>query len=99
MTWEQRLRAADVVFIGVALDGPTASGIQRFRVSRYVKGAGSLRVRVATGVVQRPDGAGSITSVSIRVAAGERWLIYADRRRDGVLATSACAGSRRLARR
>jgi hypothetical protein len=96
-TPEQQLRNADVVFIGVALEGPTESGVQRFRVDRYVKGSGADVVAVATGVIARADGTGSTTSVSVEAAADERWRIYATQRVDGVaIETSVCAGSVKL---
>ncbi len=91
---EQRARAR-VIFDGVALEGPTATGIQRFRVTRYLKGRGPRIVRVRTGYVRRPDGSGSITSVSIMVKRGERWRIFATGNARTVLTTSVCAGSRR----
>ena len=91
---EQRARA-DVIFDGVALEGPTPTGVQRFRVSRYLKGRGPKVVRVSTGVVRRADGSGSITSVSIVVARGERWRILARGSARKVLRTSVCDGSRR----
>jgi hypothetical protein len=68
---EQRARA-DIIFDGVALEGPTATGVQRFRVIRYRKGRGPQIVRVQTGNVRRPDGTGSVTSVSVIAARGER---------------------------
>ena len=92
---EQRARA-DVVFDGVALEGPTATGIQRFRVARYLKGRGPLTVRVNTGNVVRADGSGTVTSVSITVKRGERWRIFAHGDPKRVLRTTACDGSRRL---
>lgn len=93
---EQRARA-DVIFDGVAMEGPTATGVQRFRVSRYLKGGGPRVVRVRTGVIRRPDGTGSITSVSVLAERGQRWRIYARGSPRGVLRTSVCDGSRRLA--
>jgi hypothetical protein len=92
---EQRARA-DVIFDGVAVEGPTASGVQRFNVVRYRKGSGPRVVRVKTGVVRRADGSGSITSVSIFVRRGERWRIFAQGSPRKVLTTSSCAGSRKL---
>ena len=71
---ELRTRA-DVIFDGRALDGPTATGVQRFRVIRYVKGHGPGIVRVSTGNVRRADGTGDVTVVSIVVRRGERWRI------------------------
>ena len=90
---EQRARA-DVIFDGVALEGPTATGIQRFRVTRYVKGRGPDVVRVATGNVRRADGSGSITSVAVVVARAERWRIFARASARRGLRTSICDGSR-----
>ena len=92
---QQRARAS-VIFTGVALENPTATGIQRFRVTRYLKGRGPAVLRVNTGNIRRADGSGSVTSVSIIVKRGERWRIYADGSVRKVLQTSVCAGSRRL---
>lgn len=91
---EQRARA-DFIFDGVALEGPTPSGIQRFRVTRYLKGRGPSVVRVNTGNIRRADGTGSITSVSISAKRGQRWRIYARGSSRKVLRTSLCDGSRR----
>ena len=91
LTAEQRFAMADVIFDGVALDGATATGIERFRVVRYVKGSGPEVARVATGRTTR-----SITSVAIAPVPGETWRIYARRRPDGTFATDECIGSRRL---
>jgi hypothetical protein len=96
-TEDQQRDRADVIFVGVASEGATASGVQRFQVERYLKGTGAGVVRVATGVVARSDGTGSLTSVSVVAAAGERWRIYATRRAEGTLETSVCAGSVKLA--
>ena len=91
------MERADLVFVGLTLEGPTATGVQRFRASRYLKGAGPREVVVATGVIKRPDGSGQTTSVSVEAAAGERWRIYATRRHeDSVLETNQCAGSTKL---
>ena len=92
---EQRARA-DVIFDGVALEGPTPTGVQRFRVSRYLKGRGPGIVRVSTGNIRRRDGSGSVTSVSITAARVERWRVFArgDARR--VLRTNVSDDSRRL---
>jgi hypothetical protein len=91
---EQRARA-NVIFDGVTLDGPTASGIQRFRVTRYLKGRGPRVVRVNTGNIRRADGTGSITSVSITAERGERWRIFARGSSRKILRTSLCDGSRK----
>lgn len=92
---QQRARA-DVIFDGVALEGPTASGVQRFRVARYLKGRGPAVVRVNTGNVRRTDGTGTVTSTSIDVRRGQRWRIFARGSATNVLRTSACDGSRKL---
>ena len=92
---EQRARA-DVIFDGVALEGPTSTGIQRFRVSRYLKSRGPTVVRVNTGNVRRADGSGTVTSVSIVVKRGERWRIFAQGSPRRVVRTSMCDGSRKL---
>jgi hypothetical protein len=92
---EQQARA-DVIFDGVALEGPTASGVQRFRVTRYRKGQGPRVVRVNTGYVRRADGTGTITSVSIVVRRGQRWRILGRGSARKVLQTNVCDGSRRL---
>jgi hypothetical protein len=98
LTGKQLEARADVIFVGVALEGPTPTGIQRFRVDRYLKGTGPEIEPVATGVVARPDGTGSITSVSVDVKAGERWQVYATKPSESdVLETSECAGSGKLA--
>lgn len=91
---QQRARAT-VVFEGLALEGATSSGVQRFRVTRYLKGRGPRLVRVETGYVRRADGTGSITSVSIVVRRGERWRIFARGSAGKTLRTTACDGSRR----
>jgi hypothetical protein len=89
------LRArADVIFDGVALEGPTATGVQRFRVKRFVKGAGPPVVRVRTGTIRRPDGTGMTTSVSLFVKKGERWRIFAQGSSRKVVRTTLCDGSR-----
>ena len=84
-----------MIFDGVALDGPTATGIQRFRVTRYFKGSGPRVVRVATGYVRRPDGSGTVTSVSLLVKRGERWRIFGQGSPRNVVRTTVCDGSRR----
>jgi hypothetical protein len=91
---EQRARA-DVIFDGVVLEGPTATGVQRFRVIRYLKGRGPRVVHVSTGNVRRADGSGSVTSVSVVAARGQRWRIFARGSPRKVLRTSVCDGSRR----
>lgn len=92
----QQRAAADVIFDGVALEGPTATGVQRFRVLRYRKGHGPTVVRVQTGTIRRADGTGSTTSVALFVRRGERWRIYGDGSPRRILRTNLCAGSRRI---
>lgn len=94
---EQRARAR-VIFEGVALDSPTTTGVQRFRVTRYVKGTGPKFVRVSTGEVKHAGGGGIVTSVSIHVVRGERWRIFSIDPARKVMRTSVCDGSKRLAR-
>ena len=92
---QQRARAS-VIFDGVALDSPTPTGVQRFRVARYLKGAGPAIVRVSTGEIRDPSGGGVVTSVSLHVLRGQRWRIFARGSARGVLRTSVCDGSKRL---
>lgn len=90
------LRArADVIFDGVALEGPTSTGIQRFRVNRFLKSRGPSVIRVNTGNIRRADGSGIVTSVSLVVKRGERWRIFGRGPARKVLRTSVCDGSRR----
>jgi hypothetical protein len=95
MSPAQQWARADVIFDGVALEGPTATGIQRFRVSRYVKGRGPEIVRVNTGNIRRRDASGSVTSVSVVAARSQRWRIFARGSARRVVRTSVCDGSRR----
>jgi hypothetical protein len=92
---EQRARA-DVIFDGVALEGPTATGVQRFKVTRFRKGRGPDIVRVQTGTVHRADGSGVSSSVSLFVKRGQRWRIFARGAAWKILRTNVCDGSRRL---
>ena len=94
---QQRARA-QVIFDGFVLEGPTATGVQRFRVIRYLKGRGPRIVRVATGVVRRPDGTGSTTSVSIHAERGERWRIFGRGSAYRLVRSTVCDGSRQLRR-
>lgn len=87
----QQLRQAQVVFVGIALNGwRTPTGIQRFRVGRYVKGSGPHIARIVAGI--------RMAGFGIQASAGERWRIYAQKGKKGVFYTSTCAGSHRLAR-
>jgi hypothetical protein len=94
LTAAQQRARADVIFDGIALENPTATGVQRFRVTRFLKGRGPKSVRVQTGNVLRPDGSGSTTSVSLFVKRGERWRIFARGSARRTLRTSLCDGSR-----
>lgn len=96
MTAVQQRARADLIFDAVALDGPTASGIERFRVIRYRKGSGPRIVRVETGRKKYPSGGGVVTSVSIDARRGQTWRIYARRVRRGLWETNVCDGSKRL---
>jgi hypothetical protein len=91
----QRARA-DVIFDGVALEGPTATAVQRFKVLRYRTGRGPTILRVQTGNRVFADGSGSITSVSLVVRKGQRWRIVGQGSVRRVLQTNVCSGSRRL---
>jgi hypothetical protein len=95
MTAAQQRARADVIFDGTALEGPTPTGIQRFRITRYLKGRGPQIVRVNTGYIRRADGGGSVTSVSLVVRRGERWRIFGRGNPQLVLRTSICDGSRK----
>jgi hypothetical protein len=96
MTAAQQSARADVIFNGRALEGPTATGIQRFRVTRYLKGRGPRIVRVDTMNIRRADGSGSTTSVSLVVKAGQRWRIFGRGSARKVVRSNVCGGSRRL---
>jgi hypothetical protein len=98
MTPAQQRARANVIFEGRALESATATGVQRFRVIRYLKGGGPQIVRVATGEVRYAGGGGVVTSVSLHVLRGERWRIYARGSARRILQTSVCDGSKRLAR-
>jgi hypothetical protein len=95
MSRAQQRSRADVIFDGVALEGPTATGVRRFRVNRYLKGRGPRIVRVSTGNIRHADGSGSVTSVSVIAARGQRWRIFARGSPWKVLRTTLCDGSRR----
>jgi hypothetical protein len=98
MTAAQQRARANIIFDGVALDGATASGIERFRVLRYQKGTGPRIVRLRTGRKLFSNGSGTTTSVSIDAARGEKWRLFARRVRPGLFETNVCDGSHRLRR-
>ena len=93
LTPAQQWALADVVFDGTALEGPTETGVQRFRVTRYLKGSGPAVVGVQTGNRRSSGGSVVTSSVAIAPAAGERWRIFARRLAGGTLDTNACLGS------
>jgi len=65
-------------------------------VGRYLKGTGPAIVRVATGVVRRADGSGSVTSVSLLVKRGDHWRIFGRGAAKTVVQSNSCTGSRKL---
>jgi len=82
-----------VVVDARALEGPTATGVQRFRVLRYLKGGGPVVIRVATGVARYPDGSWVASGKGLLVRRGERWRIFTRGRSRRILRTSVCDGS------
>lgn len=92
---ENRARAS-VIFDGVAIEGPTRTGVQRFRVTRYIKGSGPEVVRVNTGHIRRADGTRTFSSVSLIVKRSERWRIFGRGSAINTLQSNVCAGSRKL---
>jgi len=99
---QKQLRAqAQLVFNAVALRGPNYRGVllspARFRVRHYGKGSGPRFVRVTTAT--RKIGRDSYVTVGEGIAprAGELWRIYGSRGKNGVVQTSFCSGSARLA--
>ena len=96
MTAAQQRARAHIIFNGVALDGPPTTGIERFRVIRYLKGRGPKIVRLSTGRRRYPGGGGVTTSASIDARRGQTWRIYARRLRAGIFQTTVCDGSRRV---
>lgn len=100
----QQFAAARLVFIGVALPGPTAhyskrpvlASPARMRVERYLKGDGPQIVRVDTAVTIEGSDSIAVGEDGIDPSAGERWKIYTGSRRQP-FATSICGGSKRVA--
>jgi hypothetical protein len=89
----ERWKLAAVIVDARALEGPTATGVQRFRVVRYLKGGGPSVIRVATGVARKADGSGWTSGEGLFVHRGERWRIFARGSSRRVLRTSVCDGS------
>ena len=89
---------AAVIVDARALEGPTATGVQRFRVLRYLKGGGPAVIRVATGVARNPDGSWVASGEGLFVRRGERWRIFARGPSRRILRTSICDGSWRHGR-
>ena len=88
-----RWKLAAVIVDARALEGPTATGVQRFRVIRYLKGRGPALVRVETGVARNPYGSWVASSEGLFVRRGERWRIFARGPSRRILRTSICDGS------
>ncbi len=91
LTADQQFAGADVIFDAVALDGPTPTGIERFRVLRYVKSSGPVLIQVST-----ERRVFVFSSIAITATPGETWRIYAKRLAGGFFETNLCLGSRRL---
>lgn len=91
--------AAQTVFVGVMLTGPTVSTGQggilaspaRVRVVHYLKGSGPADVTVTTGVTQAGS-AVTDNAEGIEPHAGERWMIYTSSR-TMPYRTSVCEGT------
>jgi hypothetical protein len=95
-----RFAAAQIVFTGTILSGPTISTGQgnvllspaRVRVVHYVKGSGPAVVTVITADTR----GGTVTNAEgIRPQAGQNWKIYTTSR-SMPYQTSVCAGSMSL---
>ena len=89
----ERWTRAAVIVDARALEGPTATGVQRFHVLRYLKGGGPAVIRVATGVARNRDGGGVTSGEGLLVRRGQRWRIFARGSPRRVLRTSVCDGS------
>ena len=93
------LSRADVVFEGVASDGPIYGGQLadpiRFRVVEVIKGDSSAKEFLVNGGSQLVAGGLQTSSVALVVQAGEVWRIYASKYGLELL-TSNCSGSRLL---
>src|SRR5580765_280275 len=68
----ERWTRAAVIVDARALEGPTATGVQRFHVLRYLKGGGPAVIRVATGVARDRDGSGVTSGEGLLVRRGQR---------------------------
>jgi hypothetical protein len=101
-TEAQRIAGATIIFEGVALEGPTPTGVQRFLVTEYLKGSGPETgpeiVSVTTGYRVDPrSGMALPSSTSITAEAGSAWRIFAAQgATEGLLETNTCTGSARL---
>lgn len=92
----QHRAQAKLIFDGIALDGVTSTGLQRFRVIHYRKGTGPTIMRVTTGWRRTVDGSLTVMSEGITPRKGERWRIFVTRMVKGVADTSLCSGSHPL---
>ena len=94
------IEEADVVFEGVAQDGPTQHGYllspATFRVTRYLKGQGPALERVETAFRPPPGGGPAPALVGdITPRPGETWTIQGRRHGDGTIQAGPCWGSHR----
>jgi hypothetical protein len=101
LTAAQQFTAAKVVLDGTALSGATVPGANgilaspaRFRVQRYLKGAGAAVVTVQTAITLVSNGT-MVSEDGIRPRAGERWRIDSSTTSEPY-ATSICLGSHRM---
>jgi hypothetical protein len=97
MAGSDDMATVDEVFVGVALDAPTALDDNlvspaRFEVVRWVKGDGAAVVEVPTAVSTSFGGGITLTEDDITPRPGERWLVML---RNG---SATCTGSRVLRR-
>jgi hypothetical protein len=95
-TEQERMAWADVIFEGTALEGSTETGVQRFRVSRYLKSGGPEVVSVQTGRWVSTSGFSGGSSISINVEAGTEWRIFGRGSPGAILDTNTCLGSKPL---
>jgi len=94
---------AHLIFDATTLPGPsdprsrTLLSPAHFTVSRYLKGHGPTVVRVQTAVTPGPrSGEYSYVEDNLQPRAGQRWLIYGQRTRRGVITASICSGSHQI---
>jgi hypothetical protein len=88
------IAGADVIFEGVALEGATETGIQRFRVTRYLKSTGPEIVNVNTGHRSNGTFIFATSTVSIHAEAGSEWRIFGYGSPDVVVQANSCTSKR-----